>query len=66
MKKAPDTIADRLADISAALRRQAIAEHGLEPVDMIALADALHGEVRRLRDQARKRETPERAAPGLD
>lgn len=60
MKKAPDTIADRLADISAALRRQAMQEYGLEPVDMIALADALHGEVRRLRDQGRhaKQEQP--------
>lgn len=53
MKKAPETIADRLADISAALRRQAMQEHTLEPVDMIAIADALHGEVRRLRDQGR-------------
>jgi hypothetical protein len=53
MKKAPLTMAERLAELSAALRRTAREERGLEPVDLIAIADALHGEVRRLRDQAR-------------
>lgn len=54
MKKADLTVAERLADLSQALRAHGLSGEALQPEDAIALANALHGEARRLRDGARR------------
>lgn len=47
-------MADRLADLALALRKQALAGEGLMPADMTAIATALAADADRIRDAHRK------------